>query len=235
MEKSIAILFLICIAFSLSAQEEIPTNEDLKLFIFPKPTNNQLIVKGKIKNLKSQTYQLKYVLSVVERNNSSFKSRQRNKFQLDSLAELDLGEVIVPFNPNAIYDINLEIFHDTVLISYIAISNETVKPTNGAGLIIDITRSKNGNDFYKLFNKYWLASEIETNAMIKIEERPGRSRSTQILIFVNNDLVMRQMLNTRYDQIKNQAKYGIAVTRNFLQKNLHQNKFEEDLLGNGLN
>ncbi|MFK7773561.1 MAG: CsgE family curli-type amyloid fiber assembly protein [Saprospiraceae bacterium] len=232
------IIFLFCcFSFLLNAQTDIPTNEEIKLFIDPQPTNNQLIVTGKIENLSSKTFHLNYVLSISQRNKKSFRSRQKNKFQLDSLTQMEAGKVMVPFHPEAIYDISLEIFHDTVLISYLNVNNEKQKPIVGTGLIIDATRTKNGRDFYNLFNKYWLASEEETNAMIKIEEKPGRSRSSQILVFINNNLIMRQMLRTRYNEIKDQAKYGIDLTINILENNpsLNNTTNDGDLMGNGLN
>ena len=226
-----------CFPFLLNAQTDIPTNEDLKLFIQPETLNDQLIVVGKIENLSSKTFQLNYVLAVTERQKNSFRSRQKNKFQLDSLAQLEIGKVTVPFHPEAIYDISLKIFQDTVLISYIEVNNEEKKPFVGMGLIIDATRSKNGHDFYNLFNKYWIASEAETNAMIRIEEKPGRSRSSQILVFINNNLILRQWLRTRYNQIQDQAKYGIDVTLGILKNNpsLNSTTNTGDLMGNGLN
>ena len=155
---------------------------------------------------------------------------------MDSLAQMKIGKVTVPLHPKAIYDITLEIFHDTVLISYLNVNNEKPKPI-GTGLILDVTRTKNGRDFYNLFNNFWIASEKETNAMIKIEEKPGRSRSSLILVFINNNLIMRQRLNTRYHDIKNQAKYGLDLTLEILKNNPSLNKVNNhgDLMGNGLN
>ena len=226
-----------CFSLFLNAQVDIPTNEDIKIIIQPQNSNGQLIITGNIENKSTKTFQLNYVLSVQQRHKKSFRSRQKNKFQLDSLAQLEIGEVTVPYHPKAIYDISLKIYHDTVLISYREINNEEKKPFVGTGLIIDATRSKNGHDFYNLFNKYWIASEAETNAMIRIEEKPGRSRSTQILVFINNNLIMRQFLKTRYNQIQVQAKYGIDITLNILKNNpnLNNTYSDGDLMGNGLN
>jgi hypothetical protein len=230
-------LIFCCFSLFINAQDNIPTNDDIRIYINPKNSNDQLIVTGKIENLSPKTFHLNYVLSVQQRHKNSFRSRQKNKFRLDSLSQLEIGKVTVPFHPKAIYDITLQIFHDTVLISYREINNEEIKPFVGTGLIIDATRSKNGHDFYNLFNKYWIASEAETNAMIRIEEKPGRSRSTQILVFINNNLVMRQFLQTRYHKIQDQAKYGIDITLNILKNNpsLNNSYYDGDLMGNGIN
>ncbi len=230
-------LIFFCFSFLINAQENVPTNEEIRIFINPINSNDQLIVTGKIENLSSKTFHLNYALSIQQRHKNSFRSRQKNKFILDSLAQLEIGKVTVPFHPKAIYDITLKIFHDTVLISYMQINNEEKKPFIGTGLIVNATQSKNGHDFYKLFNKYWIASEVETNAMIKIVEKPGRSRSTQVLIFINNNLVMRQFLQTRYNKIQDQAKYGFDITLNILKNNPSLNNLYSngDLMGNGLN
>ena len=235
--KSSLIFIFCCIALLLKAQTNIPTNEDIKISIQPGNADGQLMLTGKIENLTTKTFSLNYIISVTPRNKKSFRTRQKNKFLLDSLAHMDVGKIIVPYHPDAIYDITLKIFYDTILISFLELNNEKQETVVGTGLIIDATRTKNGRDFYSLFNKFWLAAEEETNAMIKVEEKPGRSRSTQILIYINNNLIMRQMLRTRYDDIKNQAKYGLNITLQTLKSNPSLNRITTngDLKGNGLN
>ena len=230
-------LIFCCFSLFINAQANTPSNNEIKISINPKKSNDQLIIIGKIENLSNNTFQLNYELLIQQRHKKSFKSRQKNNFQLDPFAQLEIGKITVPFHPKAIYDISLKIFHDTALISYIELNNEEKKPFIGTGLIVDATRTKNGHDFYSLFNKYWIASEAETNAMIRIEEKPGRSRSTQILVFINNNLVMRKFLQRTYHKIQDQAKYGVDITLDILKNNPSLNELysDGDLMGNGLN
>lgn len=104
------------------------------------------------------------------------------------------------------------------------------------GLIIDQTKTKAGRDFYELFYSNWVAPQQASDFTILITEEPGRGRSTLIAVTVNEQLVFKQFLQSRYEiieQLMNGAVFAAAEKIQQLEE--MKNQIEEgDQMGNGI-
>ena len=69
------------------------------------------------------------------------------------------------------------------------------------GLIIDETISRSGSEFFDLFYLRW-QSNTEEDINIRIQEQPGFFRGNFILVWLDEELVFRQQLPKRYDDIE---------------------------------
>lgn len=232
------LLFQIVFTILVIGQNKIPSNESLKISIDPIVQGEYLIVEGMVTNLTSVSYNLNYRLTITQKKPIYLRNKQRNKFTLDSMATIGLGRMKVEITPASIFHIKFEVLHDTTLISFIEISNELEKEviTVGKGLVINASKTKNGYDFYEIFNKYWIVSEFQKEVTIRIEELPIRSRTSNISLYVNDNLIARQILRTRYDDIEEQAKNLFDYTLYYIKNNPSiVQELDGDMMGNGLN
>jgi len=81
------------------------------------------------------------------------------------------------------------------------------------GLIIDDTRSRLGADFYQAFNQYWAEPEEHDGYQISISDLPGRGRSFQLFIHLNDRQVVNTFLPQKYDDIVDLAQRAVRLMR----------------------
>ena len=79
------------------------------------------------------------------------------------------------------------------------------------GLVIDRVLTKSGRDFYELFYRDWSAPLGARNFTLLVEETPFRGRQTAIAVSVDEQLVYRQLLQTRYDVLEEMAASAVAI------------------------
>ncbi len=104
------------------------------------------------------------------------------------------------------------------------------------GLLVDETKTKTGRDFYELFYSNWTAPENARNYSITIKELPFRARTTQIKIFINENLVYFTILQPRYELVE--AYVNDSVQR-LMQYLINYDQIQkllggEDQKGNGI-
>jgi hypothetical protein len=99
-------------------------------------------------------------------------------------------------------------------------SDKEVDPVFDFGLILDETISKPGADFYKVFNLHWQPATKEV-VTVKVQEQLDFLRSNFILLWFDDELVFRQRLPLRGDEIDAIAKKAVKQLNN----KLLQNKF----------
>ncbi|MEE9424141.1 MAG: CsgE family curli-type amyloid fiber assembly protein [Methylococcales bacterium] len=94
-----------------------------------------------------------------------------------------------------------------------------VDPVFEFGLILDETISKPGADFFEIFYLYW---QPETDEVInlRIQEQPGLFRANFILLWLDDELIIRQQLPQRYDDIESLVKITIEQLNRQLLDNL---------------
>lgn len=102
------------------------------------------------------------------------------------------------------------------------------------GLIIDQTQTRIGHDFYLHFVTFWLPPEGIEDYNIFIIERASPHWGNWIWIKVNMDLVYRNMLKPRSEEIEEEAKKGVAVIRGYLYQKYKKEVKEEDMIGEGM-
>lgn len=92
-------------------------------------------------------------------------------------------------------------------------------PLFDLGLVLDETISKPGADFYQFFFQHW--QPITKNSpSIRIKDQPGFLRDHFILVWLNDELVFRQRLPFRADEIESVAKKAAQQLNAKLLENL---------------
>jgi hypothetical protein len=76
-----------------------------------------------------------------------------------------------------------------------------VDPVFEFGLILNETISRPGSEFFDLFYLRW-QSNAEEDINIRIQEQPGFFRGNFILVWLDEELIFRQQLPKRYDDIE---------------------------------
>ena len=104
------------------------------------------------------------------------------------------------------------------------------------GLIIDETKTKAGRDFYELFYNNWLAPQKAKDYTIYIAEEPARGRSTIIRVSINDQIVFRRFLQSRFDVIEELSRNALRAAARQLETNEDlKNEVEGgDQFGNGI-
>jgi curli production assembly/transport component CsgE len=94
-----------------------------------------------------------------------------------------------------------------------------VDPVFEFGLILDETISKLGSDFFEIFYLHW---QPETDEVInlRIQEQPGLFRANFILLWLDDELILRQQLPQRYDDIESLVQNTIEHLNRRLLDNL---------------
>ena len=104
------------------------------------------------------------------------------------------------------------------------------------GLLVNNTKTKNGNDFYELFFRDWIAPVNARNYTIFINEKPYRVTTTMIEIKINETVVFQSFLQPRIDIIEGIAQQSIARTQVYLEnyEQIVKQLEGEDLSGTGI-
>lgn len=92
------------------------------------------------------------------------------------------------------------------------------------GLIIDETRTKIGRDFYEVFYNKWNPPTEAKNYTIIIKEIPGRSRQSQVAIYVNEERLIQRNVQPRAEMIEALAANSANALANYLKKNAQRDK-----------
>ncbi len=86
------------------------------------------------------------------------------------------------------------------------------------GLLVNETKTKPGNEFYTMFHNQWKAPAEVKNYEITISERPFRLVTIMIAVFVNENLVYQDVLQSNQDAVRTQTLDAISRTQNYLEK-----------------
>lgn len=84
-----------------------------------------------------------------------------------------------------------------------------------SGLIIDRTRTKVGQDFFRLFSSLWEPLDGEDFTIVIAEEFHPRFGNT-VVVVVNGAEVYRSLLAFRYDAVQKAARQGVDRAKNFV-------------------
>lgn len=86
------------------------------------------------------------------------------------------------------------------------------------GLVVDQTQSKLARDFYEVFYARWRAPRGIRGFTIVIDERPLPNMGTMVSVEVNDRLVYRSRLQSRYDQIEEAAHEAVRFVARHLEQ-----------------
>lgn len=96
------------------------------------------------------------------------------------------------------------------------------------GLIVDETITKMGRDFYDVFHRQWEAPPMASNFTIQIKEFPARGMGALIQVTVNDQTILEQQLQPRYDIIEEIATYAAGHAYEFLVQDQLQRQLEAE-------
>ncbi|MEL6923242.1 MAG: CsgE family curli-type amyloid fiber assembly protein [Bacteroidota bacterium] len=104
------------------------------------------------------------------------------------------------------------------------------------GLVIDLTRSKQGRDFFELFYQQWSGLSITADGNITIEELPARGLISRISVSINEQLVFQRFLTPRANIVEENARFAVEVVSQHFQNNesLNRQLQNEDQQGTGI-
>ena len=104
------------------------------------------------------------------------------------------------------------------------------------GLVVNETRTKIGRDFYDAFYNNWVAPANASNYTIIMQELPYRGINTQIMVFVNENLIYQGVLMPRFDYVEEMVVELNMKTTQYLQyyQEILQSLDNEDMSGSGI-
>ena len=104
------------------------------------------------------------------------------------------------------------------------------------GIIVDATNTKVGRDFYDMFYNNWDPGENLPQLSITISEKPLPSRGSQVIVYIEDDIIFQRFLQPRYDEIKENSDLARLVAMQYLQnyESLQKQLQGEDLSGTGI-
>lgn len=110
-------------------------------------------------------------------------------------------------------------------------TEEIIKEPVFYGFVFDKTKTKIGRDFYEIFTSLWEFPSGTEYMNITIDELSDPRWGTQILIFVEDNLVYYTLLTPRAEDIDEKAEEAVQKVFNYLmdylkyQEYLEQEKF----------
>ena len=104
------------------------------------------------------------------------------------------------------------------------------------GLLVDMTKTKGGKDFYDLFYNSWEPPQAAKNFTITISEKPNRLNTTFIVVSINENVVYENILQPRLDIIEYMKEEAIAATQSYLAnyEEIMRELNGDDLSGSGI-
>ena len=84
------------------------------------------------------------------------------------------------------------------------------------GLLVDLTKTKGGKDFYDQFYSAWEAPSNAKNYTIIISEKPYMLSTTFIVVAINENVVYESVLQPRLDIIEYMKDAAISATLMYL-------------------
>ena len=104
------------------------------------------------------------------------------------------------------------------------------------GLVTDATRTKMGRDFYDLLYQKFTAPSGSKNYSVVVSERPYRATTTQVQIFVNDEVVFEQFLQPRYEVLEELSGMAVQAIQAFLMNydEIMKEMMGEDMRGSGI-
>ncbi len=103
------------------------------------------------------------------------------------------------------------------------------------GFIVESTLTPAGQEFTQLFSNKWQNQNLPGDYTIKIEELPFRGRSTQLILYLNDEEIFRRFIQPSYEFLD---QLSTALVRYIAEKvrslNQTQRDLDGDLKGSGI-
>ena len=184
---------------------------------------------------------------------NKLRNQQGGDFEIEAEDTTIMSSSTVDFDENGRLEVILKIFQDKKLIDSDTMSfgalklpedpvlnlNKRDKPNTSefeiGGIIVDNTRTRMGRDFYDLFYSGWEDPKGVGDFIIRIEEFPGRFRSTRLVVWLDDDKLVETNLQSSYDYLESLSGYTINRLQSQLRKRRqNQQNLNEDLRDTGI-
>ncbi len=165
---------------------------------------------------------------VEEEGGFSLSPIEKKTLSETTISKSDTTKIIVLF---LVYDVNENLIgkarwsqYDEILEEKepLILTKEQIRDNayNDAlinGIVTQDTRTKFGNDFYKIFYAKYFVSEINAEEIINIKEILGTGRNTKIEVSVEGQLLSEFFLRPKEDYLKSMADFTINNLVRYLQ------------------
>lgn len=94
---------------------------------------------------------------------------------------------------------------------------------NDLGLVINSTKTRNGQEFYELFTNMFTKEHVESYGTLTLEEKLFQ-RSSIITISLNQVEITSLVLKKKFDDIHEQAHHSVQAVKNSIIQNKNMNK-----------
>ncbi|MCO6488896.1 MAG: hypothetical protein J5I98_10785 [Phaeodactylibacter sp.] len=100
------------------------------------------------------------------------------------------------------------------------------------GLVIDNTRTRAGRDLYDLFYAQWESPAGSGDYYIKLEEFPGRGRTTRLVVWLDDEKIVETNLLPNFDYLERLSDYVNARLQSLLSQRAEAgDNLEDELQG----
>ncbi len=82
------------------------------------------------------------------------------------------------------------------------------------GFVVDDTRTRAGSQFYDVFYRSWKEPQVDTDYIIRIEEKPARGINSLIAVNLNGEEIFSRMLQPKAEVIEELAEAVANYTYN---------------------
>lgn len=94
---------------------------------------------------------------------------------------------------------------------------------NDLGLVVNSTKTRNGQEFYDLFTNYFTKEHIDSYGTLTVEEKLFQ-RSSIISIHLNQTEIASLVLKKKFDDINDQAQNSVHTVKKIILQNENMNK-----------
>ncbi len=196
--------------------------------------DNLFDIEGIVTN-KTLTYQSEYsyLLFVLKKSRKGIysKNKQSGEFSLAPEEKKSLATLKININKGETCKAYLFIRKDDVLVVKDSLKinlrdqkiDEVDKELDESeigikGLVVENTKTKPGRDFYDYYYQDYLSSQVKFPFIVRISEKPGRGRSSQISVIVEDRVLYRFMTRPSDEYIQMNAERAFAYTYSYYTK-----------------
>ncbi len=215
---------------SLSQQQQVAVGAKLSVHAADNLFDIEGIVTNQTLTYQSEYNYLLFVLKKSSQGNYS-KSSQSGEFSLAPEEKKSLATLKIDVNNGEtckaylfIRKNNRLIARDSVNIDLRtkeieAIDKDVDESEIGIkGLVVENTKTKPGRDFYEYYYQDYLSSQVKFPFIVRINEKPGRGRSSQISVVVEDHTLYRFMTRPSDEYIQINAERAFAYTYSYYTK-----------------
>lgn len=103
-------------------------------------------------------------------------------------------------------------------------------------LLVNEMRTKAGNDFFDLFNSKWSWPDADGDFIIIFTERPFRTNTTQLRVFLNDLVILENFLQPRSTYLEELSDYAVSIATQYIQnyRQLVEDLESADQSGSGI-